>query len=145
MPQANALPTTDRRTFLGRIAGVSALTTIGVTHASLARGQAEDAELISLCRKFDALEDEFLSYFSGGVNHIEDDEERDLYIEPLHWRQATLLDRICELKATTVTGLVTRLRVLARLNKDASGISGPVYWDERMLHAVLRDATEITI
>ena len=101
-----------------------------------------DAELISVCGQFDAIERHINSHYAGGSRKIEDDDERDLAIAPFQDAQAPLLERIIALRAATPDGYKARSRTLALWNQDAMRQIGPGHYLEyRMLAALLRDMT----
>lgn len=78
------------------------------------------------------------SLYVGGANQIEDEDERDRAKEPLEARQNPLLERICELRATSPAGHEARARTLATWAPDI----GKGEWIERrLLSALLRDMT----
>ena len=124
-----------------------ASTLAGLTTPAVAASAAPDtdAELIRLCAEFDALERQIRSYYAGGANYIQDEDERDARIEPLCEQQERLLPSLVEARAATLDGLRARATTLAiympemadpNVNDDTAG---------KMVAAILRDLTGGTV
>ncbi|MBB2167257.1 hypothetical protein HLH36_02605 [Gluconacetobacter aggeris] len=106
-----------------------------------AQGCDGDVELIHLCREFKALEDMGRSSFPGGINHIENDADRDRYMKPICDMQEAILARICELRAVTKDAMIARAQALVAFSPDLLDEPSAGYWDQRLLAALLRDMT----
>ncbi|GAB6969247.1 hypothetical protein JCM25156A_32880 [Komagataeibacter kakiaceti JCM 25156] len=104
-----------------------------------------DAELIRLCLEFDALHVEWLSYFSGDDSCRDDETKTDKCLSAINARMLAAMNQICATKATTLTGLLSRVRTLAKWEEDTLAYSNSEFWNERLLGAILRDALEIRI
>jgi len=126
---------TSRRSLF---AGVPAVLLAGAVAApALAATAYPDAELIRLCAEFDALEIQHEAFFEGSTR-IDDDEERDVALEPIETAQEALLDRICHLPICTLDGA----RALAAtyvlyIAKQADQLPTQ-YWDQRFERAIVR-------
>ncbi|MEG3348398.1 hypothetical protein [Novacetimonas sp. GS1] len=142
MPKANATHTTGRRRFLEQLATASiASTQIACADAHHAN---TDAKLIALCHRFDAVQDEILSFYEGGLRYVEDEAERDRLIEPFEDQQAELLEAMCVLRAMTPEGHVARARTFVKWWPHALLKIGPGNcWDERMVGSLVRDMAAI--
>jgi hypothetical protein len=63
-----------------------------------------NAELKTLCKRFLHLEWQRRSFFSGDCNPIEDEDERDLALEPIDAEQDTIVTRLVALPPKTLEG-----------------------------------------
>jgi hypothetical protein len=134
MTQADLTPTTSRRAAIG-MAGAALL----LAGAAIPAGA--DAELIAVCREFDAIEAHCRRFLDQAEPTCVTDESRDNFLEPYRDRQEALLDQLCRLRATTADGHLARARSLAGWLEDASDADAQdeAYWDQRMLAALRRD------
>ncbi len=103
-----------------------------------------DAELIRLCDECDALQRQIDELFDEGADPLPSAEQialeraRDQIVEPLCRRQDPLLERICDLRATTPQGHIARARTLLGWDKD------PIWthdecWNSQLIGAIVRD------
>jgi hypothetical protein len=133
-----------------RILGGSAAVALAALPFVAAAASGPDAELIRLCAEFDALERQYVSYFRGGANYIEDDYDRSDVTDPISDEQKILLNRICLLPTRTPEGFRARLRMMTlwapewteELPETAADEGG--FWDERMRAAFFRDMLAAT-
>ena len=104
-----------------------------------------DAELIRLCDAFNALEAKIIAAYSDGPDRIEDDRERDDFLEPIRAGQDDLLCQIEAIRATTLQGVVARAAMFAAWADDilADWAESTAY-DDRMLLALVRDAVALS-
>lgn len=110
-----------------------------------ARPVNPDAELIGLCAECDALQTRVDATYAVPVDEgltcaqeIAREKARDIANEPLHAAQDPLLERICELRATTPEGRAARARTLLGWDKD------PIWthdgcWNSQLIGAIVRD------
>jgi hypothetical protein len=139
MSQAtNDYNTPTRRSALGF--GAAAIVA-GLATPAIAGGPDPDGELIALCAEFDALERGIKAYYPGGAKYILCDAERDNATAPLDQEQRGLIDRMCELRASTLNGIRARARTLVLWAADeAEGAECKSNClDDRMRAAISRD------
>ena len=88
-------------------------------------GAHPDAELIAACAAFDALERKCNATFGGPDRTLEEDLRADEERNSIYVAQEPHLDRIMELRATTIDGFRAKARSLAledlELLKDGPG------------------------
>lgn len=134
---AEADPTTSRRHVLtGSVA-------LGAAGAAPAQAGNPDAELIRACAAFDALERQLQDALDGPAA-LKDEEQKDALDDQISAKQRVLLDTICAVRAQTVEGNLARLHTLALWQPEEVNSYPPNEgwgWDERMYHALLRDAS----
>jgi len=132
---ARAKRNPSRRTLFGlplALAGLSA-----APPAALAAHP--DAELIATLLTFDAMERRVLATYDG-PDAIEDEDERQAFVRPIVAAQKLLMDKICALRATTMEGLLTRVRTVLFEDQDIMPDSiASTYVNERLLGSLLRD------
>jgi hypothetical protein len=106
-------------------------------------GTHPDAELMAACAAFDAAEREYLSFFHG-PDYIEDDDEREVALDPNGAERTRLVRRICRLRATTVEGHFARIRVvmLEDLELDPAEDAQSPFFNISLLGALLRDLAD---
>lgn len=142
MPEATNTHTTNptRRAAL-RFGGIAAFAgAIGLP--AMAVATEPDAELLALCEQFDALDRKILAIWDGAMR-LEDEDEANAAKEQIMEQQEPILERILELRATTVAGFAARARTLALWAPDTmDGGGAKCAWNERMTHALLRDLME---
>lgn len=127
----------SRRTLFASGAGVALA---GATVAAVAAplpATSPDAELLKLCAAINALQVQVDALWDG-VSRIEDDDERDDLQAPLTAQQIPLIERMCEIRPTTLQGHVARCRTYHRWDKSPPDVSSP-YCNEAMQGAILRD------
>jgi hypothetical protein len=128
----------SRRTILQ--SGVAA-TILAVTPAIVA--SHPDADLIATCAEFDALERQKLALYDG-PNAISYDDEYERATRPICERQRLLLDKLTEMRATTLDGHLVRIRsmVLEDQEFDIEALVASTFINERLQGMVLRDLAE---
>jgi hypothetical protein len=97
-----------------------------------------DAELIALCATFDDLSRQF-DGLHVGPNRIEDDEIRDVALDPIERQQKPLIDAICIRRAVTPDGISAKARSLIVWAPD--WLQPNPFWDERLIASILADLT----
>ncbi len=104
-----------------------------------------DAELIRLCAKCDALQAKMDAFFEGDptrdmtVSEARTfDRARMVALKPFEDAQDPLLERICELRATTPQGHAARARTLIAWNKDPCWTHDGC-WNSQLIGAIVRD------
>lgn len=109
-----------------------------IWHLTRLSGDLPDAELLTLCQRFDGLQRQIMDLFDDEDSM--DDEVRERIIAGIDRQQAPILERMMAIKATTPAGITARVRTLAMWAPDAMENDGPdCMWNERMLAALLRD------
>jgi hypothetical protein len=141
MPKANANHIPSRRNFLGHLAGGAAVATVVASTAHIARAVPAgnpDAELISLCAEFDALELRGLALYQIYNSKVQD--PPDALLWPIRDEQDELLKCIVQKRATTDAAF----RALA----NTIVLASPELMDDNMggfmdgvLRMLLRDLT----
>jgi hypothetical protein len=108
-----------------------------------APGTHPDAELMAACAAYDAAERRFLSFYHG-PDFIENDDEREVAMEPINAERQRLVTLICGLRATTLEGHLARIRVvmLEDLDLDPAEDAQSRYHNENLRGALLRDLAE---
>ncbi|MGI4797363.1 MAG: hypothetical protein ACRYG8_25590 [Janthinobacterium lividum] len=96
-----------------------------------------DAELIRLCAAIDALQLRF-DALCDGPEKIEDDDARMDAVAPITAEQLPLIERMCEIRPTTLQGHMARARTYWLWDKDPPEADSP-YTNEAMQGAILRD------
>ncbi|MGI4939282.1 MAG: hypothetical protein ACRYHQ_01715 [Janthinobacterium lividum] len=96
-----------------------------------------DAELIELCAAIDALQLRF-DALCDGPEKIDDDDARMDAVAPITAEQLPLIDRMCEIRPTTLQGHMARARTYWLWDKDPPEADSP-YTNEAMQGAILRD------
>ncbi|MGI4796953.1 MAG: hypothetical protein ACRYG8_23455 [Janthinobacterium lividum] len=104
-----------------------------------------DAELIRLCVECDGLQARMDALYAvprpdnlSNAQHIALEKARDLVEKPLADAQDPLLERICELRATTPQGQAARARTLLGWDKDPCWTDDGC-WNSQLLGAIVRD------
>ncbi len=103
-----------------------------------------DAELIRLCAECDALQGQIDALYLPQLDHLPTleilaaEDTRTRAVKPIADRQDPLLERICELRATTPQGHIARARTLLQWDKD------PIWthdecWNSQLIGAIVRD------
>lgn len=110
-----------------------------------ARPVSPDAELIRLCAECDALQTRVDATYAVPVDEgltcaqeVAREKARDIANEPLHAAQDPLLERICELRATTPEGRAARAHTLIAWDKDPCWV-GAECWNDQLIGAIVRD------
>jgi hypothetical protein len=110
---------------------------------------SHDAELIRLCAECDALQAKIDTLWQGdptrGMSLAEArtfEKARDLDQQPFHDAQDPLLERICDLRATTPQGYAARARTLIAWDKDPCWVADGC-WNSQLLGAIVRDAAGV--
>ena len=110
---------------------------------------SRDAELIRLCAECDALQAKIDTLWQGdptrGMSLAEArtfEKARDLDQQPFHDAQDPLLERICDLRATTPQGYAARARTLIAWDKDPCWVADGC-WNSQLLGAIVRDAAGV--
>ncbi len=104
-----------------------------------------NAELIGLCARCDALQDQVDALHVRPSDDMTIDAEiaweqaRDVLVQPISDRQEILFERICELQATTPQGHAARARTLLGWDKDVCHPGKHHCWSEELIGAVVRD------
>jgi len=108
-----------------------------------------DAELIRLCAECDALQAKIDALWQGdptrGMSLAEArafEKARDLDQQPFHDAQDPLLERICEMQATTPQGHAARARTLIAWDKDPCWTHDGC-WNSQLLGAIVRDTAGV--
>ena len=96
-----------------------------------------DAELLRVCAEFDALERQYVALH--GVETIEEEHANEPLINVVSARQQHLLDRLCELRATTMQGLRAKAETLANWDPTSTDEDPGRYWDDRMVASLVCD------
>jgi len=102
--------------------------------APVAAAPDPDADLLAVCAEFDAVEHRRNAMF-------DDDTLTDEANAAIREEQEPLVDRLCEMRATTIKGMQARARSLV-LYDDAVMERHTVYTNDRLVAAVLRDLIE---
>ena len=103
-----------------------------------------DAELIRLCAECDALQGQVDAIWADRKTHLPHAEQiaiehvREAAQQPLLDQMDPLLDRICELRATTPQGHVARARTLLAWDKDPCWTHDGC-WNSQLIGAIVRD------
>ena len=97
-----------------------------------------DAELLSACAAFDALEYEAMA-LQVGPGRITDDEARSRALAVIVARQEPWLERMCAIRVVSPVCWQARARSLALWDRDMLADYEDGYTDQRLLDALLRD------
>ena len=108
-PPAQAVTHVTRRLLAARGA-LLGLATLGAMGAAPAPNP--DAELLALSARYDELERKFIGLFGDGPDTFEAEAERDLQIDKIRVVQEPILDRMMELRAHTLEGVMARVRTM---------------------------------
>ena len=131
-------PATPRRAKIGRRLPVAAVT-LPIDAGAATRPAHPDAELLALCRTFDDLQRQSLATDfdcdSGSPADLAAEAERDW----LEAAQDPLVERIADLRATTLPGLIARAQSLAAWDRDLFRDNGPCDPGSLFTHALVRD------
>ena len=136
----------SRRRELLSAVGFSSLAAVAV--AGLARPDqpaisaqpSPDAELITLCGRFDDLEQRIHATYGSLGNTLDDEDAEDLLREPLQQAQKPLFERIVNLRATTIEGHRARAAMFRLWHDQLERKGRPDgYWADRMAWALVRD------
>ncbi len=107
--------------------------------------ESPDADLIDLCTRCDALQDQVDALHVRPSDDMTIDQEiaweqaRDVLVQPISDRQETLFERICDLRVTTPQGHAARARTLLGWDKDLCHPGEHHCWSELLVGAVVRD------
>ncbi len=126
-----------RDAIAGLIAGTAATLAVSV---SASQAATADAELIALCRQFDENEKRYLSYFEGGANEIEDDDERGIITDPISDQQRALADQIVGHRIRTMQGFSAVARSLRLWQPEITDPAECTYISEKFAAMMARDA-----
>jgi hypothetical protein len=107
-----------------------------------------DAELIGLCAECDALQARIDGLYAPRADYLSRAQEiaqekaRDIAMQPFADAQDPILERICDLRATTPQGHAARARTLLAWDKD------PIWtddgcWNSQLIGAIVRDAAGV--
>ncbi len=116
----------------------------GIREMRIPSQAGPDAELVRLCAECDALQQQIDDLFDEGSDlrpHAEQlalEHDRDQLVEPLCRQQDPLLERICELRATTPQGHSARARTLLGWDKDPCWTHDEC-WNSQLIGAIVRD------
>ena len=111
--------------------------------ASLA-AESPDAKLIGLCAECDALQAKVDALWADRMTHLTNAEQiaiehiRDAAQQPLLEAMDPLLQRICEMRATTRQGHAARARTLIAWEKDPCWTHDGC-WNSQLIGAIVRD------
>ena len=104
-----------------------------------------DADLIRLCAECDALQVRMDALYAAphpdnlsNAQHVALEKARDVLEKPLADAQDPLLERICELRATTPQGHAARARTLLGWDKDPCW-TDDACWNSQLIGAIVRD------
>jgi hypothetical protein len=103
-----------------------------------------DARLIDLCAQFDANEQLYLSYYSGGANEITDDDERDAVVDPLQEAQRALVEQITSQRATTIAGFTAVARSLGLWDSQIGAPEDHDTINDKLIAMLVRDARDVS-
>ncbi len=103
-----------------------------------------DAELIRFCAECDALQGQVDALWADRMTHLSNAEQiaiehvRDAKQQPFLEQMDPLLERICEMRATTPQGHAARARTLLQWDKN------PIWthdecWNSQLIGAIVRD------
>ena len=107
-----------------------------------------DAELIDLCARCDALQNQIDALHLRPATdmpvskELAWEEARDLLIKPIADQQEPLLEQICALRVTTLQGHAARARTLLDWDKGVYWDSDSPCWSDRLISALVRDLAE---
>jgi len=107
-----------------------------------------DAELIRLCAECDALQGQVDAIWADRMTHLINPEQiaieriRDAAQQPLLEQMDPLLERICEMRATTAQGHAARARTLIAWDKDPCWTHDGC-WNSQLLGAIVRDLVAV--
>ena len=149
---AQAVSDPSRRQIMGRAVVVAFAGTgcrgLGVVQAgstTVLAAEDPDAELIGLCARCDALQDQVDTLHVRPSNDMPIDQEiaweqaRDVLVQPISDQQEELFEQICELRAATLQGNAARARTLLGWDKDLCRPGNHYCWSEELVGAVVRD------
>lgn len=103
-----------------------------------------DVELIRLCADCDALQRQIDTHYATPYEHlsragqIARERAIDAAIEPICNQMDPLLQRICELRASTPQGHAARARTLLGWDKDPCWVDDSC-WNSQLIGAIVRD------
>ena len=108
-----------------------------------APGTHPDADLLAACAALDAAERKHNTFFYG-PDRIDDDDARDVALEPVEAERDRLVREVCKLRATTLEGHLARVRVvmLEDLELDPAEDAESQYLNVSLLGALLRDLAD---
>lgn len=131
---------TNRRCVIAGSIGAAAA--IAVAPAAMGAGNP-DAELVALCREFNALEARYRTGFAVQCRTAEEEDKRDEKLTPLRVAQEALLARIADpaMVATSFVGIRARLETLLRYGPEC--LEEPRGWDDEMIGPLLIDLARI--
>ena len=125
-------------TTLAEIAGVAPPAAAEDHGVALAEPAAfPDAELLEACADADAVQRRMDVLYTGPTR-VEDDAERDALLAPLQDEQEPFLEKVCDLRATTLAGHMARAHTLALWDKEALQPAG-ASWNSYIAAALVRD------
>jgi hypothetical protein len=103
-----------------------------------------DAELIALCARFDANERRYLSFYSGGENHIPDDDARDTVTDPIQDQQRDLAEQITAHRITTLAGFAAVARSLGLWDSQIGEPDEHGCINDQLVAMLVRDARAVS-
>ena len=126
-----------RRAFVGSLVAIAGA---GVAAGTDASAPNPDGELIGVCHAFDTLERGFQDH----GNAIGSGDLCDELASQTQAAQSPLLERACMLRATTIDGVLARVRTLFLYDATVrpERLLASDYANERLLGALLRDLAE---
>ena len=125
-------------TTLAEIAGVAPPAAAEDHGVALAEPAAfPDAELLEACADADAVQRRMDVLYTGPTR-VEDDAERDALLAPLQDEQEPFLEKVCDLRATTLAGHMARAHTLALWDKEALK-PADASWNSYISAALVRD------
>ena len=107
--------------------------------------EASDAELIDLCASCDALQDQVDALHvrpsddMSLAQELDWEKARDVLVKPISDQQEILFERICEHRATTLSGHAARARTLLGWDKELCRPDDHQPWSDHFVGAVVRD------
>ena len=106
-------------------------------------GTHPDRDLLAACAALDAAEREHHTFFYG-PDRIDDDDARNVALEPVEAERDRLVREVCKLRATTLEGYLARVRVLMLedLELDPAEDARSRYLNVSLLGALIRDLAE---
>ncbi|MBW4037186.1 MAG: hypothetical protein HIU90_17120 [Proteobacteria bacterium] len=127
----------NRRAALSNlVAGTAATAALSV---GISQAAGADAELIALCRQFDANERRYLSLYSDDIP-IEDEAARDEVAAPIQDQQSDLAERITSYRITTLAGFAAVARSLGLWDSTVGEPSDHSGVNEKLVAMLVRDA-----
>ncbi|MCW8309304.1 hypothetical protein AruPA_19955 [Acidiphilium sp. PA] len=129
-----------RRTLASLAAGTAAALVAPIA----AQASNPDAELIALCARFDANERHYLSFHTGGENHIPDDDARDTVTDPIQDEQRALAREITSHRITTLAGFAAVAQSLGLWDSQIGEPEQHGCINDQLVAMLVRDARAIS-